>query len=427
MTKKYVIIGAGIAGLSAAKAIREVDLSGKIDIFTAENNLPYSRPMLTKAPFISFDPMRWTIYDEAWLESNGIQLHVGKKVTNIDVESKTIVVEGQRNARENESSKNDSTYMYDKLILATGAQSLRIPIPGADLPHVYTIRRAEDIINIKRAYKADTSVAVIGGGVIGLEAAVELARYGARVTVLEAMPYLMSRQIDEEISDLICHKLSNINIITDAHITEITVDRVIFDDESFLPCDFVVMSCGVKAETSIVPDGIDVPKSISINEHCQTSLDDIYAAGDCAEFNGLNYALWSQGMIQGEVAGKHAAGVLDASIIDNKNCIVNDPHSTRIDTSLVINSPELSLFVLGDMGKNPDLKYEIKYASSMDEPNTFFANPTQGEFFEKQYIVDGKVVGAALIGNLTRMQNLKDKIQKCNISRCIISEAEVTE
>ena len=427
MTKKYVIIGAGIAGLSAAKAIREVDTSGKIDIFTAENNLPYSRPMLTKAPFISFDPMRWTIYDEAWFESNGIQLHVGEKVTNIDAESKTIVVEGQRNAHEDESSKNDSTYKYDKLILATGAQSVRIPIPGADLPHVYTIRRTEDIINIKRAYKADTSVAVIGGGVIGLEAAVELARYGAKVTVLEAMPYLMSRQIDEEISDLIRHKLSNINIITDVHITEITEDRVVFEDESFLPCDFVVMSCGVKAESSIVPEGIDVPKSISINEHCQTSLDDIYAAGDCAEFNGLNYALWSQGMIQGEVAGKHAAGVLDASIIDNKNNIVNDRHSTRIDTSLVMNSPELSLFVLGDMGKNPDLKYEIKYASSMDEPNAFFANPTQGEFFEKQYIVDGKVVGAALVGNLTRMQNLKDKIQKCNISRYIISEAEVTE
>lgn len=387
MSKKYIIIGAGIAGLSAAKAIRESDKYGIIDIFTAEKNLPYSRPMLTKVPFISFNPEDWTMYDRAWFADNRISLHIGERAVKVDTESKTVTTE-------------KGLYSYDKLIVATGAESFVPPFSGHDKKEVFTIRRAEDIINIKKAYKAHTRAVVIGGGVIGLEAAVELARYGASVTVLESMPYLMARQIDNEISDIICQKLSHIEIHTNVQIQSIDgegcVESVSLADGRVFPCDFVVVACGVRAQTSILPDTIEIPRAIAIDDHCRTSVEDVYAAGDCAQYNGINYALWSQGIVQGETAGKNAAG--EDKVLD------------IIDASLVMNSPEMSLFALGDLGKNPDMEYEIKYFSSKDAPSTFFVNPSRGEFFEKQYMVDGKPVGAAIVGNLSRMQELKDRI-----------------
>ena len=199
MSKRYIIVGSGIAGLSAARAIREDDSNGQIIMFSAEDNLPYSRPMLTKAPFISFNPDDWTLYDEDWFMENKIELRLGEPVTKVDTESKIVTT-------------SEGSCSYDKLIIASGAESFVPPFNGRDKKGIFTIRRTEDIISIKKAYRSHTRAVVIGGGVIGLEAAVELARYGASVTVLESMPYLMTRQIDNEISDIICVKLGELGM-----------------------------------------------------------------------------------------------------------------------------------------------------------------------------------------------------------------------
>lgn len=383
---KYVIIGSGIAGLSAAAAIREADLTAVINMFTRERNLPYSRPMLTKAPFISFNPDDWTIYSEDWFEENDIRLH-HTAVQSIDAKKMTV-------------TDGDKVYFYDKLILAMGAESFVPPIAGSDKEGIFTIRRSEDILNIKKAFKSNTRIVVIGGGVIGLEAAVELARYGASVTVLEALPYLMTKQIDKEVSDIICSKLNNIEIHADVSIASINGNQsatgVTLADGRHFECDFIVMACGVKADLSIVPQTVETARAIVIDENCRTSDENIYAAGDCAQYNGINYALWSQGIAQGRVAGINAAG---------GNAVLE-----TFDTSLVMNSPELSLFALGDMGKNPDLEYEVKYVNSSDSSKGFYVNPTNGEFFEKQYYVGDTLVGAAIVGNLSHMQELKDAI-----------------
>ena len=389
MSKRYIIVGSGIAGLSAARAIREDDSNGQIIMFSAEDNLPYSRPMLTKAPFISFNPDDWTLYDEDWFMENKIELHLGEPVTKVDTESKAVTT-------------SEGSYSYDKLIIASGAESFVPPFNGRDKKGIFTIRRAEDIINIKKAYHSHTRAVVIGGGVIGLEAAVELARYGASVTVLESMPYLMTRQIDNEISDIICVKLGELGmeVHTGVQISSLDgdtwVESVSLADGRIFPCDFVVVACGVRAVTSMLPDTIDVPRAIAIDDHCRTSAEDVYAAGDCAQYNGVNYALWSQGLTQGYTAGKNAAG--------------GDVTVGKTDTSLVMNSLEMSLFALGDLGKNPDAEYTSRYRSSKDSPDAFLVNPPPGEFFEKRYISHGKVVGAAIVGNLSGMQELKDKI-----------------
>lgn len=190
MSNTYIIVGAGIAGIAAAEAIREIDSQGPVIMFTAEHNLPYSRPMLTKTPFYSFDPDKWTIHSLEWFDANRIDLHMDEPVSAVDPSSKTV-------------TSSRGIYHYDKLILATGAENFLPPITGIDSDMVFTIRRAEDIFDLKKVCRASAKAVVIGGGVIGLETAVELWRYGAGVTVLEAAPYLMTRQIDEEISGLI--------------------------------------------------------------------------------------------------------------------------------------------------------------------------------------------------------------------------------
>ena len=390
MSNTYIIVGAGIAGIAAAEAIRKIDSQGPVIMFTAEHNLPYSRPMLTKTPFYSFDPDKWTIHSLEWFDANRIDLHMDEPVSAVDPSSKTV-------------TSSRGVYHYDKLILATGAENFLPPITGIDSDMVFTIRRAEDIFDLKKVCRASAKAVVIGGGVIGLETAVELWRYGAGVTVLEAAPYLMTRQIDEEISGLIQKKLQGqIDVYTGVSIKAIEAPSaadnacVVLSDGRSFPCDLVIVACGVRACTSIVPDTVNVPRAIDIDDHCRTSDPYIYAAGDCSQHNGINYALWSQSMAQGRTAGLNAAGAV--SLLG------------KFDTSLVINSPLLSLFALGDLGKDPDKKYEIKYISSKDDMDTFFVNPSHGERFEKLFYCGGHLVGAAIIGNLSHMESLKKEI-----------------
>ncbi len=382
----YVIVGAGIAAVSAAQGIRETDREGSILMIGDERVPAYSRPMLTKTPLRSYELGRTIVAGGDWYREQRIDLLLGTKVLSIDNSSRLV-------------STTSGSYFYKRLIYATGANAFVPPIKGKDLPEVKVLRRYEDLMAVKRLCVDTGKAVVIGGGVIGLEAAFELTRYGLDVTVLEALPMLMPRFLDEECAKALERAITSFPVHTGVTIEEIGgkghVEYVKLADGREFPCDLVIMSTGVRADIALAQaSGIRCTRSVVINEKCETSAKDIYACGDCAEY-GTNWQLWSQALEQGRVAGINAAG--GSAVIG------------PTDSSMIINSPEVSMFSCGDVGKDPKKRYTTETDDNW-QPDLFAVNKKFARYFEKRFYADGKLTGAIIIGNLARMQELKEQI-----------------
>ena len=384
---QYVIIGAGIAAVSAAQGIREIDKEGTILMIGDETIPAYSRPMLTKTPLRSYELGRTIVFGPEWYKEQNIDLMLGKKAVSIDNSSRIVKL------------NTGETYFYKRLIYAAGANGFVPPIPGANLPEVVVVRRYEDLMKVKRLSVDTGKVVIIGGGVIGLEAGFELARYGLDVTVLEALPMLMPRFLDEDCARMLEKSITSFPVHTGVTIEEIGgrghVEYVRLKDGREFPCDFVIMSTGVRADIALAQNaGIKCTRSVVINDKCETSAKDIYACGDCAEY-GINWQLWSQALEQGRVAGVNAAG--------------GNISIQPTDSSMIINSPEISMFSCGDVGKDPNRSYTTEVDDNM-QPDLFAVNKKFVRSYEKRFYSGGKMVGAIIIGNLANMQGLKEEI-----------------
>ncbi len=388
---KYVIMGNGNAGFIAAKSVREIDKSGSVLMISQENSLTYSRPLLTKTPLRSYDLKNTILYPQAWYEDQNIDVMLNTVIDKLDVSTKSILC-------------GENEIVYEKCIYALGAYNFIPPIKGSDKAEVTSIRTYEDIYNLKRLCVDAKNAVVIGGGVIGLEAAFEIARYGIKVVVLEALPMLMPRLLDDETANILQKTIQSFAIHTAVNVEEIAgngrVEAVKLADGRVFPADFVVVSAGVRANTKIAADaGIECDKAVIINEKAETSAIDVYACGDCCQYNGANYALWSQATQQGKAAGINAAGGhADLGIVDS---------------SMVLNTEEISIFAAGDTWKRPELNYTTEIIDNM-APSLYGVNPNFLKSFEKRFYVDGKLVGATIVGNLARMQELKEEILGIN-------------
>lgn len=298
--KRYFILGGGIAALEAAKVIRENDQSGLIVLLTNEPALPYMRPALTKQLLSDISAADISVESAAWYDAPGRDILVltGRTVASIDPQKKTVSLE------------DGLVFPYDQLVYALGARCFIPPFEGNTRANVISVRTMDDARRVREIAQAAKSAVVIGGGVLGLEAAWSLQQAGLNVSVVEFDARVMARQVDAETSERIACAMRDygVQLYTCASTAKVDDAGLHLSDGRILPADLVIVSAGLRANAEIAANaGIQVDRKIIVDSRMRTNLPDIYAAGDCAVC-GISYALWDEASEMGRVAGINAAG-----------------------------------------------------------------------------------------------------------------------
>ena len=287
MKKNLVIIGNGMAPGRMLEHLFELspDLYD-VTIFNAEPRVNYNRLMLS--PVLSGEKTYEDIitHGDDWYAQNNVTLHKGCKVEAIDREAKTVTAADGRVAA------------YDKLVIATGSVPFIIPVPGHQLPGVVTYRDLDDVDAMLAAARPGKKAVVIGGGLLGLEAAAGLQMRGMEVTVIHIMPTLMERQLDPAAAHLletefvkrgitVRTKADTHSIMGDTHVTGVKLK-----DDTEIPCDIVVMAVGIRPSSALAKaSGFEVTRGIVVNDQLLTNDADVFAFGECAEHRGNVYGL----------------------------------------------------------------------------------------------------------------------------------------
>lgn len=374
MVKKYVIVGNGIASLSAAKEIRKIDKDGSILIVTSEQYLTYYRVKLSHYISKTFEDEEILVHNKDWYVKNNIEVMLGKIVEKLNIEENQIQLD------------DGKTVHYDKLLLATGSRPFVPPVSGKYKDGVFALRTLKDLKHIKSYFKHCNNITVIGGGLLGLEAAWAIKELGKKVNVVEFFPYLLPRQLDKELSSILSKKLeeNGISLFLGAEAEEILgenkAEGIKFKDGREVKTDAVLFSVGIRPNIDLVRNtNIETNKGIVVNEYLQTNTKNIYAAGDVAEINGQIMGLWTAANEQGKIAGANMAG-------EKSEYKPQKPYTT-------LSIGEIALFSVGNIKDYQDV---IKY--DKDE-NSY-----------RLYVTDNKLTGGILFGDLSKMSKVRNAV-----------------
>ncbi len=362
---RYLIIGNGVAGTTAAESIGKTDPDGKISIVTEEDLPFYYRIRLNEFISGDIDEEGLVAKKEKWYRDRNIDLHLNLRVVGADPEKKTI------------STVNGQTFPYDRLLIATGSHSFIPPITGSDKNGVFSLRSIKDARHIISFAKKVREIVVIGGGLLGLEAGNALRKLGKKVTVVEFFQRLLPRQLDSDGARMLQASMEGmgfsfrLNAKTQEILGEKQVKGVLLEGGEKLPGQMVIISAGVRPNMELADAlGIEHDKGIKVDEQLKTSRQDIFAAGDVAEFRGMPYGIWPASMEQGKIAGTNMAG--GSAVYEG---------TTMSNTLKVV---EIDLASAGDIDA------EGKFESMIS---------AEGNIYKKLVIDNNRIKGCIMLGN----------------------------
>ncbi len=292
-----VIIGCGVAGVTAATTVRQINPDAQVTIYTDEKSLYYPRPQLYQVLAGDVQPAEIIAFPEQWYEKRHIKVNVNKKVSNIDAANRQLVF--------SDGSKNS----YDRLLLANGAHPFMPPIKGADKTGVFCLRSVEDAMTIRDQAGKSTKGIVIGGGLLGLEFAASLRKLELEVEVVEIFPRLLPMQLDADGANVLKGFIGALGIGFELGVRTVevqgqqSVSGIALDNGKQLLGDLVLFSAGIRSNTQLASEaGLKVNRGVVVDQHLQTSVNDVYAAGDVAEFEGKVYGIIPAAEEQAKVA-----------------------------------------------------------------------------------------------------------------------------
>lgn len=368
MSEALVVIGNGMA---AARFVEELDALARgryaVAVIGAEPHLAYNRVLLSSLLAGELEREEIELKSADWWRSSGVTLLYGNGATAIDLSRRTV------------SLDDGDEISFSKLVLATGSNPIRLNVPGVGLEGVLTFRDLSDVAKISTLKSTGSRVVVIGGGLLGLEAAYGLAKRGVAVTLLHLMPHLMERQLDARAAALLKRSVEaiGIEVICEADTAAIEgndrVERVLLKDGKVIDAAAVVMALGVRPNVDLARQaGIEVNRGIVVDDALATNSPEIFSIGECAEHRGVCYGLVEPAYEQAKVLAQNLAGKAARY------------EGSTLSTNLKVSG--VSVFSAGE------------FAPATDGEDIVISDPAAG-LYKRLIIRNNALVGAVLVGD----------------------------
>jgi 3-phenylpropionate/trans-cinnamate dioxygenase ferredoxin reductase component len=330
MPNPFVIVGASLAGATAAVTLREEGFGGGVILIGDEEHPPYQRPPLSKRYLRGEQPFENALVKPVdFYAFNDIDTCLGTRATRLDPVEKTVEL------------SNGDRIRFDKVLIATGIRNRRFPIPGLDLDGVYDLRTVDDCDRIRNEVVPGRRAAIVGMGFIGSEVAASLRQLGLEVVVIEGGKGPLDRVLGKEVGQVVehIHRDHGVEMIFEELVSGFQgtgrVERIVTQSGRNIDCDFAVVGVGVKPVTDIViGSDIEVDDGIVVDEYCRTNVDGVFAAGDVANHyhpvfkQKMRVEHWHNALNQGAAAARNMMGV--ASIYDEVPWFWSDQYDDNL-------------------------------------------------------------------------------------------------